>query len=368
MRKLANTLPIEMEHLENKETVSVIIPAYNAEAFITEAIKSCAAQTYRPIEVVVVNDGSTDATPTIVKKIGNTLRSKIELNLTDVNPNQGAANALRIGFSNAKGKFVCWLSADDLFIDKEKVARQVQCMERTDAAWSYYRYFYAGSNLSNARLLKPSYLPWLGLLDPIFVRDADLRLMLLLFKSPINGSSIMIRKECIEKYGTFDPVTRNVDGDGDLWMRYSSLGLKVVALNGAPVFYREHPMQTSKKQLVMLYGCDLTRLRMLSFLERGGRLVGLIKKFALFFPLVVETNYHKARPFVSEFLFKYIIDHKKELGKILSIYAQKALKDVETEIDQFGLDRKKCAHEAEIFKHSSAFKSFEHVSFEKRLR
>ncbi len=347
--------------LDKMETVSVVIPAFNAESFITEAVKSCAAQTFRPLEVIVVNDGSTDNTVSVVEKLQRSSLAGTELRLIDLKINQGAANAVNTGFTNAKGKFVCWLSADDMYIDKKKVEKQLKRMKKTNAKWSYYKYFYMGPSLQTAKINRPSYLPFLSFLDPLFVRDAELRLALLLFRNPVNGSSIMISKDCIEKRGKFDPVTRNVDGDGDLWMRYSTLNAKLVEISGAPIFYREHSQQTSKKNLSMLEGCDLTRVRMLSFLEREGKLVRIIKKFAPFLPVVIETNYHIARPFVAEYIFKYILKNKKEFGRAVSKYAHISLRDVENQITKIGLNREEFLGKSEKFNQSQTFQEFEEI-------
>ena len=340
--------------------VTVVIPAYNAEEFIEDAVKSCFNQTYRPMETIVVNDGSTDTTANKVRDLANSLyRSDFELRLLNIGKNMGAANALNAGFSSAEGAYVCWLSADDMFIDKEKIKKQIRYMKRNRAEWGYFRDFYSGQHLSTARLVKSSYLPRLCILDPLFVHDSDLRLALLLFKNPINGSSVMIRKDCAELYGKFDPITRNVDADGDLWMRYSALGLRLAAAKGAPVFYREHSMQTSKKELAMLYGCDLTRVRIMATLAKKGNLARLAKKFSPFLPILVETNYHIARPFVSQFLFNHILDHKKEFDRIFLKYVQKSLADVNRHINNLRLDTEKFAKDIEAFKQSPTFINFE---------
>ena len=247
-----------------KELVSVVIPAYNAERFIEDSVKSCFNQTYRPIEVVVVDDGSTDATPDLVNDLCDSVPdNEVELRMIDIGENKGAANALNVGFSNAQGNHICWLSADDMFLDERKVERQVNFMSRTGALWSYFKGSYVGETVPTATLTRSSFLPYARIMDPLFIRDHELRLMMLLFRNPINGSSVMIRKDCIAQHGQFDPITKNVDADGDLWMRYSALKLKLTALNGAAVFYREHPVQTSKKKSLMIYGCELTRMRIL---------------------------------------------------------------------------------------------------------
>lgn len=347
--------------------VTVVIPAYNAEEFIEDAAKSCFNQTYRPMETIVVNDGSIDATANEVKVLADALRrSDFELRLIDVGKNMGAANALNVGFSNAKGAYVCWLSADDIFIDREKIKKQIGCMKRTGADWSYFRDFYSGVNTSTAKLVKSSYLPRLRILDPLFIRDSDLRLAMLLFKNPINGSSMVIKKDCVTSYGQFDPSTRNVDGDGDLWMRYSALKLKLCALKGAPVFYREHGKQTSKRKEYMMYGCELTRMRMLRVLEKKNKLVKVIKKFAPFLPIILKAKKHFERPLVSEFLFNYIVENKNEFNYFLFKSAQRSLNDVKKHSNYQSIDKNKFAEDLELLTRSDTFAKFE-VTFEKMV-
>jgi glycosyltransferase involved in cell wall biosynthesis len=340
--------------------VSVVIPAYNAEDFIEDAVKSCFRQNYRPLEIVVVNDGSTDATVNKVKGLAESLPADaFKLRVIDIGKNMGAANALNVGFSSAEGKYICWLSADDVFIAKEKVAKQVAHMKRTRADWSYFRSCYIGTTLSNAKLVLPSYLPRLPVFDSLFIRNPDLRLAALLFRSPVNGSSVMISKDAVESYGQFDPATLNIDGDGDLWMRYSALKLKLEAVEGAPVFYREHGRQTSKRIDQMIYGCELTRIRILKALEKNSKLEFLIKKFAPFLPIILKTKQHFKRPMVSEFLFNYIIDNRAKFDWFLFKMAEKSLNDVRNHGNYRNIDKNKFAKDLELLIRSDVFKEFE---------
>jgi len=341
---------------------SVVIPAYNAEDFIEDAVRSCLAQTYRPLEILVVNDGSTDSTVDKVKNLANLVpRSHVDLSVLNVGENRGAANALNLGFSRAEGEYICWLSADDIFIDRRKIGKQVECTNKTGAFWSYYRDVYLGENRYNAVLAKSSYLHTFRVLDPLFFRSSDLRLMALLFKNPINGSSTMIRRECIEEYGQFDPVTRNVDADGDLWMRYSALNLKLAALRGAPVFYREHATQTSKRKYLMLRGCELTRMRMLLTLERKGSLKRLIAKFAPFLPVILETKYHFERPLVTEFLLNYISTYKRELAPIRIIPLRRYLRAVKNHKNYRTMDLEEFYRDLKSFSESNEYRVFESI-------
>jgi teichuronic acid biosynthesis glycosyltransferase TuaG len=118
-----------------------------------DVVKSCFNKTYRPLEVVVVNDGSTDSTFEVVRSLFNsTTVGEAQVKLLDIVSNKGAANALRVGFSRSKGAYVCWLSADDMFIDRKKIEKQVAWMARTGALWSYHRNAYQTARVSTSQV------------------------------------------------------------------------------------------------------------------------------------------------------------------------------------------------------------------------
>ena len=86
--------------------VSVVIPTFNCGEFIGEAIESVLSQTYPPFEVIVVDDGSTDDTQSIVGKYGDGVRYTRH-------PNRGSSCARNIGIGFAKGDYLAFLDADD---------------------------------------------------------------------------------------------------------------------------------------------------------------------------------------------------------------------------------------------------------------
>jgi glycosyltransferase involved in cell wall biosynthesis len=90
------------------KTISVIIPAYNYARYLSEAIDSVFAQTYPALEVIVVDDGSTDETPAVLAAYGDRIRA-IRLQ------NQGVSAARNTGISAARGEYVAFLDADDLW-------------------------------------------------------------------------------------------------------------------------------------------------------------------------------------------------------------------------------------------------------------
>ena len=103
-------------------TVSVIIPTYNFGKFIREAIDSALAQTIDDLQIVVVDDGSTDNTPEVLAAIQD---PRVEVVRT---VNQGICAALNEGLARARGKYIAFLGADDRF-RPDKLERQVRMME-----------------------------------------------------------------------------------------------------------------------------------------------------------------------------------------------------------------------------------------------
>lgn len=99
--------------------VSIVIPCLNAEKYLREAVESALAQTYRPIEIIVIDDGSTDAGPEIARSFGKRIHFEVQ-------PHQGAPAARNRGVNIAKGELIQFLDADDR-LDAVKLERQVPC-------------------------------------------------------------------------------------------------------------------------------------------------------------------------------------------------------------------------------------------------
>jgi len=103
--------------------VSIIIPAYNGEEYIAETIDSCFCQTYPRLEVIVVDDGSTDETRKIIEPLINSGKIRYVYQ-----KNQGPSVARNAGIRLAAGKYIQFLDADDLLLP-EKIQKQVECLE-----------------------------------------------------------------------------------------------------------------------------------------------------------------------------------------------------------------------------------------------
>ena len=105
----------------NQPLISVVIPVYNGERYIGEAIKSVLAQKHRPLEIIVIDDGSTDGTAKIIQQFGDPVQYHYQ-------PNAGLGATRNAGATIAKGEFLAFLDADDLWVSN-KLQLQLQQFE-----------------------------------------------------------------------------------------------------------------------------------------------------------------------------------------------------------------------------------------------
>jgi glycosyltransferase involved in cell wall biosynthesis len=125
-----------------KPLVSILIPAYNAEKWIVDTLRSAVAQTWEPKEIIVVDDGSKDRTLEVARQF-----ESAEVRVV-TQANQGAAAARNTAFRLSRGDYIQWLDADDL-LSPDKVAKQMAMMLQLGSkctliscGWSYFLYRY----------------------------------------------------------------------------------------------------------------------------------------------------------------------------------------------------------------------------------
>jgi glycosyltransferase involved in cell wall biosynthesis len=128
--------------------VSVIIPAYNAEAFLARAIRSVEAQSFRDFEIVVVDDGSTDGTADVAQGFSGVRYVR--------GSHQGEAGARNLGLEEATGELAAFVDADDEWLP-EKLDRQIAFMERQGSSFSYTDSYLVrdGSRVRYSTLARP---------------------------------------------------------------------------------------------------------------------------------------------------------------------------------------------------------------------
>ncbi|MGE3074356.1 MAG: glycosyltransferase family 2 protein [Dehalococcoidia bacterium] len=195
-------------------TVSVVIPAFNSERFVAEAIESARRQTVSPLEIIVVDDGSTDGTLEIARQLPVTVLAL---------PHAGVSRARNEGTLSSTGEWIAFLDSDDIW-HPEKLARQLEVAlgpERPDIVMAQQSYLFEGP-----------VPPW--------------------FRGPLDGttepgfqpSNWLLRRSAWERVGRFDEsLTHSEDTD---WLaRASDLGLKIRAAEHPLVVHRIHDRNAS---------------------------------------------------------------------------------------------------------------------------
>ncbi len=183
--------------------VSVVIPAYNAEAVIGDALRSVFAQTFRDFEVVVVDDGSTDDTVGVLEAIGGGVRLLRQ-------PNGGPAAARNAGIAVTTAPFIAFLDADDEWFPAKLEMQTAYFAAYPEAALLHTATARAGDpRTSSAASMEPE--PPSAVFCDLFHTDHD-----------INTLTVMVRREAVEEAGGFDERREVHVEDWDLWLRIAA--------------------------------------------------------------------------------------------------------------------------------------------------
>lgn len=197
-------------------TVSVIIPTYNRAQLIAMAIDSVLAQTYKDLEIIVVDDSSTDNTEELVKGF---IKRDNRIKYIKHDINKGGAEARNTGIKNARGDYVAFLDSDDMWVS-EKLERQINIFEENDDIALVYSNFIrvndAGEHIGLG--IKPK-----TIISGFIFREILLR------KVYVPLQTWIVRKDCFEEVGGFDTEFRT-SHDRDMIVRiarqYKIFGVK----------------------------------------------------------------------------------------------------------------------------------------------
>lgn len=184
-------------------TVSVVIPTYNSARFLGEALDSVTAQSFRDLEIIVVDDGSTDDTPALLARYGEQITRLRQAQ-------SGPAAARNAGLAAARGEFVAFLDADNFWVPT-KLERQLPRFRgrpQLGLVFSDAVTFDAQGVRSDSWLAeRPGQGNW------TFER--------LLSDNFICTSTVVARRECFARVGGFDPELRSVE-DREMWLRIAA--------------------------------------------------------------------------------------------------------------------------------------------------
>lgn len=216
--------------------VSIVIPLYNGSNYVEEAIKCALAQDYDNIEIIVVNDGSTD------EGAGKAICMRYADKIVYLEKsNGGCASALNYGIRHAKGEYISWLSHDDLY-EPNKISYQVKLLQRIDCDKEKTLISNRGGliDAEGRPIAHPSIGERMLLSDIAFFRY-------LLFHKCVNGCGLLIPKCIFDQGLAFDESMRFVL-DWNLWLKMAASGIGVYIDDAELVKNRVHGGQVTVKQ------------------------------------------------------------------------------------------------------------------------
>jgi glycosyltransferase involved in cell wall biosynthesis len=242
----------------NRQLVSIIIPSYNSKKYVRETVQSALNQSYSPIEIILVDDGSTDET--------NVFFSEFEKQgvICIAQENAGASSARNTGLAIAKGDYIQFLDADDV-LHPNKIERQVGQMQ-----------------LENADL---SFTAWENFVDDV-VASQEFRFKHLNFSAIGTGRDLMysfgmqnwfvptvawlVSRDLIVRAGFWNPYKGGLNDDGEYFSRILFWSNKVSRVNEVLAFYRMTPgvslsnINTEEKAMSSFKSSKLIHALMLS--------------------------------------------------------------------------------------------------------
>jgi glycosyltransferase involved in cell wall biosynthesis len=256
---------------------SIVIPVFNGERYLTDALESALSQTHQNLEVIVVNDGSTDDTASIAARYAQ-LDPRIKL---IQQRNQGLSAARNTGLHHAQGSFVGFLDHDDA-LDPHKLERQITYLnDHPDCGLVYGDYLWADANLQPLHTVHMD-------TPPVPLGE------LYLYRNWFTPVVPLLRHTLIERVGGFDEQLHGAE-DWDYWLRcsrHTSFGYAP----GVVALYRTHENQMHR---------DMDRMR-------KARLQVLRKHFA---PHTREYRLGLASIYWNEIQF---FKPRREFGPILT--------------------------------------------------
>lgn len=205
--------------------VSVIIPAYNQGHYLAKTIQSVLDQNYPHLEILVIDDGSTDNTAVVARGFSD---PRVRYIYQD---NRGLSGARNTGVQHAHGQYLSYLDSDDLFLP-EKLSLLVAAIQDNPGAG-----FAAGQAIPIDEHDRP-----IGkIFDTPLPEDPEK----LLLWNPLHVGSVLVSSEWQQRAGFFDETLRSYE-DWDMWLRLASLGCPMVYVDQPVSLYRFHREQMTR--------------------------------------------------------------------------------------------------------------------------
>lgn len=265
--------------------VSVIIPCYNAAPYLAETIESALKQSYPQLEVIVVDDGSTDSSSQIIESFSH-YANFVPLR----QPNSGVSAARNMGIQQARGEFIAFLDADD-WMYPDNISRKVDMLISTQTDVAYSRV-----EVCNEKL-KPEYIA-----DGADPANFDNEVFYFT-PSPIHSpSSAVVKRSALDQAGFFD-TSLSTSADLDIWIRLS-FGHRFARVNEPLVKYRLVPGSMNTNIAVQIRDMEYIFSKYGRYRNLHSKLKRLKKAF---YYSIIGNAYYRKNPWqLIKYSFKYL--------------------------------------------------------------
>lgn len=222
--------------------VSIVIPAYNASNYLADAVNSALAQTYKNVEIIVVNDGSKDngATRTVAESFGDKIRYFEK-------ENGGSSSALNYGIKQMKGEWFSWLSHDDLYYP-QKIEKEIEYLRSLSSENLKHHVFFSAADYidKDGKIIsKPLYEKKEALSKKIEAFSDNRKMIASLTDFTFHGCSCLVNRSLFDEIGMFDESLRIVN-DAEMWFRVYAADCKIHYIPDVLVSGRVHAKQISR--------------------------------------------------------------------------------------------------------------------------
>lgn len=226
--------------MKHEILVSLVIPCYNAGKLLNQAIESVFSQTCPDYEIIVIDDGSTDETPKIIRSYGSRIKAKFT-------PNRGASSARNLGTSLAMGEFIQYLDADDVLLPNALEKRIVALQQtKADVAYSDWQKLEENDNgdfelgeIVSRKIEQINEDPEIAIFTDFWCPPA----------------SLTYRTTIVDKIGTWNESLPIIQ-DARFLLDAALMGAKFVHVAGIDAYYRVHKKNSLSKRSRIAFAQD----------------------------------------------------------------------------------------------------------------
>ena len=216
--------------MNQNPAISVILPVYNVEAYVREAVESILAQTFMDFELIIINDGSTDGSGAILRELA---ARDTRIVLVE-RPNDGYVSALNEGIKIARAELIARMDADDVAMPERFALQHARMMENPELAvlGSFARVIDRGGTT-------------VRLYDDFPLTPAAAMRVIEEHRCPVHHPTVMMRRDVVLKAGGYRKAFCPAE-DYDLWLRMSDLGYAIANLPQLLLNYRRHGLNVTE--------------------------------------------------------------------------------------------------------------------------